>query len=140
MAKTKQKTIWVIEEGEYSDYHVVGVYSTEENAKTVLEKMHGDAPQIREWNLDPDVEELRKGLSLWRVLMLKNGDIENCELSQYSGSHSQIYYMLRQRTNLPNILVGFTWAKTQKQAIKSTNEQRLKFIASGEWEKELTNG
>ena len=36
------KSVWVIEKGSYSDYRVVGVYSTQERAKLVCEHINKD--------------------------------------------------------------------------------------------------
>lgn len=36
-------SVWVIEQGEYSDYRVVGVYSSRENAERIAEKINAEA-------------------------------------------------------------------------------------------------
>jgi hypothetical protein len=35
------KTVWVIEQGSYSDYRVVGVFTSRENAKRVADAIIG---------------------------------------------------------------------------------------------------
>jgi hypothetical protein len=61
-------SVFVIEQGSYSDYHVVGVFSTRENAETVLAALKAatesyyDTPGIAEWPLDPAIDALRAGL------------------------------------------------------------------------------
>lgn len=37
-----RKTIWVVEQGEYSDYRVVGVFSSQESAQVVADKLNGN--------------------------------------------------------------------------------------------------
>ena len=49
--------VYVLTRGEYSDYHIIGVYSTREKAQEVCDVMCGngtiyDAPQIEEYELD----------------------------------------------------------------------------------------
>ena len=54
------KSVWVIEEGEYSDYHVVGVYDSRESAETILASLpDDDRPTIAEWPLNPCLDEVR---------------------------------------------------------------------------------
>lgn len=52
-------TLYVVTEGEYSDYHIVGIYSTKEQAEKVKKYYSGlwDYPDIEEWELDGDVPE-----------------------------------------------------------------------------------
>jgi hypothetical protein len=62
--KTKTVSVWVIEQGEYSDYRVVGVYSTKENAEMVCAKINAhrgyDEASIAEWEMDAGVEAANK--------------------------------------------------------------------------------
>ena len=50
-------TLYVVTEGEYSDYHIVGIYSTKELAEKVKKYHNGlyDYPDIEEWELDKDI-------------------------------------------------------------------------------------
>ena len=52
-------TLYVVTEGEYSDYHIVGIYSTKEHAEKVKKYYNGlyDYPDIEEWELDKDIPE-----------------------------------------------------------------------------------
>ena len=74
------RTIWVIERGSYSDYRVLGVFSTKANAERVLAMIEpdDDPPSITEWPLDPAVTELGcgaipNGTGSWRVMVRWNG-------------------------------------------------------------------
>ena len=58
------KTIYILTEGDYSDYHVIGVYSTEELAKKA-QFVYKDS-QIEEYALD-DVPEYPPGMKGWYV-------------------------------------------------------------------------
>jgi len=77
----KGKTIFVIESGEYSDYRVVGIYSTRENAQKALaimltEEYSPDDAEISEWPLD----QINQGLSPWQVRMRIDGNFASDEL------------------------------------------------------------
>lgn len=66
---------WMVTQGEYSAYHVVGVFSSEDNAKKACEFVRGDdecswsgpAPEVSEIVLDPCVAELNAGLMRYEV-------------------------------------------------------------------------
>ena len=68
-------SIWVVENGEYSDYRVEGVFSTKENANLAAEFTGGEVAQ---WPLDPAIDELRQGRKVFRVDMAKDGTVKNC--------------------------------------------------------------
>jgi hypothetical protein len=49
--------VYVLTQGEYSDYHIIGVYSTKEKAQEVCDAMQAsrtfwDKPQIEDYELD----------------------------------------------------------------------------------------
>ena len=78
------KTVWFVEQGEYSDYNVVGVYSSEENATKALEYLEKfertyDKASIREVLLDPLMEELQQGLTQFDVRILNN-EVKSCRI------------------------------------------------------------
>jgi hypothetical protein len=70
--------IYAVETGDYSDYSVVGVFSTEEKAKTLADWLGGD---VTEWELDEvQVGDLPKD-PCWSVTSLPNGiDIDGVYL------------------------------------------------------------
>lgn len=134
------KTVWVIEKGSYSDYRVLGVFSSEENANIVADKMNAEdvyeKATVSEWPLDPIVNELQQGRVLYKVYMLKDGTTEsvNAEPGEFDDSvciwrRSTVYI----NKNIPDILVARVWAKDETHAIKIANEHRTRLIASKEW-------
>jgi hypothetical protein len=68
--------IWVVEEGEYSDYRVVGVFSTKENAELVADKFGGD---VAEWPIDPWVDHINHGREPYIVWMERDGTTTRVE-------------------------------------------------------------
>ena len=133
------KTIWVIEDGEYSDYRVVGVFTTKKNAELICSKVGGT---IAEWPLDPAVMELSRGYKMFTGVMLYDGTterMEECgELSSYS-IYPNTYIWQRsiapiyKGQGLQDCISGTVFAKNQRHAIKIFNEKRAQFIASGEF-------
>ena len=143
------KNIWVIETGEYSDYRVVGVFSTKANAELVADKIngdqeYGDKATVSGWALDPGVAEINQGLKQYRVLMLRDGSVEMCERQPHFSwyeikSRSWVWRRTQAQAyagkGIPDVLEARVWAKTEKGAIKVANEQRTRTIAQGEWDK-----
>ena len=139
------KSIWVIEEGSYSDYDVVGVFSSKKNAEVVMKALsgrdYGDGPAITEWQLDPDVEELNAGLTLWTVWMLRDGTTERCEQCHYYSPYGNGQLDIWRRSTAPayrkkgvqDCLSGSVWAKDAEHAIKIANEKRTELIALNKW-------
>jgi hypothetical protein len=133
-------TVWAIEQGEYSDYRVVGVFSTEANARLVAEAIGSDAT-VSEWSIDPVVDDLNAGRSPYLVNMLKDGSVERCEKWTISGYELAGTMRIWKRSeapayvgkNIPDCLHGTVWASDTMHAIKIVNEKRAQMIASGEW-------
>jgi len=133
------KAVWMIDDGEYSDYHVVGIYSTKKNAETIQTLVGGE---VRELPLNPGVESVRLGLSRWHILMLRDGKVEFVgreEINKYSFGLDNAWVWERSKAagykgkDIPDVLDYRGWAKTKKQAIKAANEKRAQVIASGVW-------
>ena len=143
------RTIWVVEQGNYSDYRVVGVFSTKENAQLVADAINKDTAaydkaEVDEWPLDPAVDELNKGMRLHRVVMRKDGTVEQCDAQDsitYSSINDEVRMWYRTRAtayrNEPNVedaLMATVWATDDTHAVKIVNEHRTRFIAEDRWD------
>ena len=139
-------TIWVIEKGSYSDYRVVGVYSTKEGAELVCARINGEGSYepatVAEWPLDPGVEAINQGLAPFTVWMLRDGTTEKCV--QYDDDFEYTFndsLTIWRRSGAPayrgqhvqDCLTGRVFAKDSIHAIKIVNERRVQMIANGEW-------
>jgi len=138
------KKVYAVNSGTYSDYRVNAIFSTRKLAKEFMQLVpDDDYNEIEEYQLDPNVPDLiRRGYSIWRVLMLRDGTtekLERREISRYNVSN--IGHCIWERTKapafkckgIPDALDSTVWAKTEKQAIKIVNEHRTQMIANGEW-------
>ncbi len=136
-------TVWVIEQGTYSDYRVVGVYNSKEKADRVAEWMNKDAydeASVSEWPLNPAAVELNAGMQQFSVRMLRNGDVEMVQLyeSRYATANDHgIWRRSEARAyhgkNAEDCLSSTVWATDEKHAVKIVNERRIQMLASGEW-------
>ena len=139
----KTEKVWTIESGSYSDYHIVGIFSSRKNAKTVLAVLKDKDPEARivEHNLDPAVDGIRRGLKIFRVHMLRNGDVESVDLHEIDRYDLAGEVSIWRRSTapfyrgkgVPDVMTASIWAEDKTQAIKAANEKRTQFIASGEW-------
>jgi hypothetical protein len=142
-------TVWVVEQGEYSDYRVVGVFTSKAHAHVVADAInapHEDTgayvATVAEWPLDPAVEELRQGFVPYFVLMLKDGTVERCTQQSVDGYDVAGSVRIWRRAHAPayvgkgiaDALQAQVWAKDEQHAIKIANEHRARLIASGEWD------
>lgn len=134
------KTIWVLHGGAYSDYRVSGVFSSRRNANLAKKALHDHECDVDEWRLDPGVDDLNKGYTRFRVVMLRDGTTEE------SGPASYVFELepnvwLWERTKapaykgkgIPDALVAEVYAKDVKHAIKIANEHRTRMVAANEW-------
>lgn len=135
-----QASVWVVEEGEYSDYHVVGVFTSEANANRIASLTGGD---VAEWPLDPNIAELNQGLQIYSVQMHKDGSVDHSkkqEIDSYGMATTGVVNIWErskapafQGKGVDDVLVARVWAKDEQHAIKIANEYRAQFIASGKW-------
>ena len=133
------KTIYVVTQGEYSDYHIVGVYSRKEDAEAYcgahLENGY-DTPQVEEYELDAHAALLRRGFRHYLVDMHADGNEATAEQrpvpdSEYEDGSNAAFHVVGY---LP-LTVGFwshLWARTPEHAIKVVNERRTRAIANGD--------
>ena len=141
------KSVWVIEQGSYSDYRVVGVYSSKRNAQLVCDAIntggHDDEATVAKWPVDQSVLEVSRGYKRFIVTMLRDGTVEDIRgpeaISSYDMSSTLRIWRRTQAPaykgkGIPDALNGSVLAKDEKHAIKIANEQRTQMIALGKWE------
>ena len=132
------KSIWVVENGEYSDYHVVGVFSTKENAERV-NALTGGRGRVSEWALDPAIAELNKGYHFYSVAMSKDGTVRNVEREdEVATYHIQDARVMQPWVDMHDhskgtYIIDHAWARDDAHAVKIVNERRAQMIANGEW-------
>lgn len=131
------KSVWVVEQGEYSDYSVVGVFSSMADAELCAKRAGGGA-SVDEWPLDPCVDELRAGKTLFSVHMGRDGETLWAEPSYLhhsisAGPAAKVITGWYRGESQRVYLDWQGWAKDKKHAVKIANEHRTRMIANGEW-------
>lgn len=144
-----ERKVFVVEQGEYSDYRVVGVFSSMENAQLIADAINtsddgyiSGGATVAEWSLDPAVNELRQGFAPFVVTMREDGAVEKCARWAVCGYELTGYVRMWRRTkapayrgnpDAPDVLSALIWARDEKHAVKIANEHRTRMIATGEW-------
>jgi hypothetical protein len=119
--------VYITHKGEYSDYHIVGVYSTEENAKAAIDAGFGD--DFFDTEIDKGVDQIKQGLKSFKVNMFSDGSEADAGISSDIPCNDFAYYLYPDDRKW----CYFTcWAKDKKHAIKIMNEKRIQKIANNE--------
>ena len=124
-------SVWVVEGGEYSDYHVIGIFSSKQNADRVAAmhpKVSYSETEVNEWDLDPCVDKVNKGLHVFDITMEPNGDTRKCEPDDWTDC-TELYVRGAGWYGGPCVQ-GRVWAKDKKHAVKIANEFRAQAIAN----------
>lgn len=136
-------TVWVIEQGSYSDYRVVGVYTSKANAEKIAallnKEKYSDEATVAEWPVNPAVDEINQGLKMYLVQMHMNGNterVEESDITSYSlSSRLEVWERTKapawQRQPIDDMISGHVWAESVEHAVKIANEYRARAIADG---------
>ncbi len=118
----------MITQGSYSDYSVVGIFSTKEKAQRALDSLpiYGKNNDVDEYELDELdtlVNKFARGYKIYWVVMKSDGTLTSCRVDD------EIYTFINHNKEE---IWGQVLAKNDKQAIKIVNDKRAQLIASGE--------
>jgi len=155
MSRPKGSMVWVVDDGDYSDYHVEGVFSTRAQAEAAIASgaVKGD---IDSWELDTHVttkDYIEAGWRIWEVDFAPNGDIRKytyrsgtIERGVNDSFHSDLKrgewnggYYGPQHHNKPDRgkCSVELWAKDRAGAIKVAAEKRRELIIQADLEQQL---
>lgn len=139
------KIVFAVNSGSYSDYSIRAIFSSRELAEEYMTVVkNSDYNDIEEYELDPTTSDMiRRGYSVWNVLMLIDGTTERVTRSDndYYEVENTPRHWIWERTKapaykgkgIPDALDARVWAKTERAAVKIVNEKRAQMIANGEW-------
>lgn len=126
------KTIYVVTEGQYSDYHICGVFDDRGLAEKFCATFTGgyDTPEIEEWPINPLKKELKAGYIPYFLRMDKEGNTTEIRASESSHGFGG--------DEAPGFDIGknmytYCLAKDSAHAMKIANEQRLQILAENRW-------
>jgi len=127
-------TVWVVTIGEYSDYRVVSVCSSEENAEAFISSKLGDG--YFDVKLDIYADKAKQGLQVFLVDMRRDGRVMGsvAEMGLHFEDDRKVdfsgYDYVKNRGEGYRF---YMWAKSKTHAIKIANERRTRMIAEGTW-------
>lgn len=123
-------TVFVLEDGQYSDYHIIGVFSSRENAESVQRVVGGD---INEVPLDPGIAEINAGLRRHYIYMQMNGDVTvHRQDDDGLWTYCKVEVLAKNGTPVNRGIYGYVWAESAEHAAKIMNEKRTAFLATGQ--------
>ena len=125
--------VYAVTDGSYSDYHVIGVYSTQKRAEYAHRLYRADN-EIEVWVVD-ELPEHPRGMFLFNVLMDRSGEVfrtwQRSPPRATTGIESASNYG---RIDLREQVSFDVWAKDEKHAIKIVNEYRGRMLADVMWD------
>ena len=122
--------VYLVTDGDYSDYRVLGVYSSMEKAEHA-KLLYAADNDVEEYELDA-VPESPPGLLAYVVIMELSGDVSHMWQESVKGFKSRWH---------PGDPYGSApvawfriWARDEQHAVKIANEWRAQIIAMGLWD------
>lgn len=117
--------VYIVTSGEYSDYHIDAVFSTELRAKEYIQQ-HGSDHTIEALTVD---EEIKKENKLWEVDMTYDGfAIVSCTLPW--GRYQKDTFCIYDRYDESRVLTQYIEADCMDRAIKIASERIVQIKAN----------
>lgn len=134
-------TVYLVSDGDYSDYCVLGVFSTLALAEE-YKSMRNAMNDIAEYELDPmPINKPPPGMWLYRVVMERTGELG--KYGDYKNAATIEPYRLDcEEEEREDCLWGsdpkgpmefYMFARDEKHAVKIANERRLQLLALDRW-------
>ena len=136
--------LWMVTDGDYSAYHVCGIFSTKDRAEYAKRAFMAEN-DIEEIMLD-EMPEHPKGYLQYLVFMERDGTVQEITqlpigeitFSPWYGDVDFEYKKYHKTAAIlgPGIIKNMRWevmAEDEKHAIKIVNEKRLMMLANNEW-------
>jgi hypothetical protein len=137
--KRKMASVYVVQKGEHSDRHIVGVFTKEERAKQYSARFRSDHRfDVEEWELDIEDKAVPEDVNVYYIgMLLDTGDVIEAfqeELDQYPRTKQDpriIYNWIQ------NEFSCYYLARDEKHAIKIANERLARWKAEHpNWEQD----
>ena len=119
--------VYLVTDGEYSDYHLCGIYSTREKAEEAKQIYVADR-DIEEIELDGLPEHI-EGLYCYLVSMNKSGKLRSVDWLERSDRMNKDVTLWDHQ----EVADFFVMGRDSKHAIKIANERRSYLIATNQW-------
>lgn len=137
--------IYVVTDGEYSDYHIEAVFTDKAKAKWYAD-VH--AANVEEYDSDPVGPSIPPGMRVYRLLMSSDGDVSQVQHVSYddvlfddkfvSGpmypDDTGLFRFRFDDDTSPRWGIEFAClARSEEHAVKIVNEWRIQMLAENRW-------
>ena len=125
--------VWIVELGENTNYRIIGIYSSKEKAQLVFdrfENFHKDHEidvvlRIGKRSINPYIEPIQYGLSLYYVVLGKEGELVCCEEKDFS----QFYADKKLKFDkVAQVFRMSLWAVTNEHAVETVEKLRREWV------------
>lgn len=138
------KKVYVVTDGAYDDYSIVGIYDNRRKARALTVSLCPSGT-IETYELNPTGMEVA-GLHYFYIRMCKDGIIDRMKELKVDDSYELANLKKNPILKLRHInrfeecickgdsvLTGYVFAKNIEQAIKTMNDERKRLNEKGEW-------
>jgi len=143
------KKVYIVTIGEYSDYKILAVFSTKEQAEEYIKlfierEFWSDRGMIEEYLIDQweDFANIKKDKTGYYVIMTKEGKTVDIfqphvydNIEDFKDHINKKYYFQEMGSYKGSLHISVL-AKSEQHAIKIANEKRVQLIANNLWGKE----
>lgn len=127
------KTAYILTDGCYSDYHIVGVYSTLELAEKAKEHLSGDDVYIEEYDIDTMLPTSPPGMFAWHIVInYDTSEITNTYKVDCLGSNfdpNELYSEGNSKYSMPATYHVQCWARDEEHAQKIALDKYYQYKA-----------
>ena len=128
--------IYLVSEGEYSDYSIVGAFSTEEKAQALVDVINArpySTARIEIYHLDS--VQLKPGHQVYHIWMNSEGNTPWEVFIGYveNGTEARTEFRFSRQAPQGTYLVVTRYVETPEHAVKIANELRTQWLAQREW-------
>ena len=126
------KKIYLVTQGNYSDYRVVSAFSEKALAQSFIDSFvenDYEPMQIEEYDIDEFSEQLRKGYKAYFVFMAKDGTCIDVKQQESAPRLLESISFSYDKKNMGTSM----FAKDEKHAVKIANERRIREIMANHW-------
>lgn len=129
--------VYIVTDGEYSDYRVVGVFDEKQKAQAMVD-LYDCNELIEEFALNKLYAPEENGLYLFKVWFKDDGEVTKVKAEMDTMTAIDTLYLLRskdQEAYYYNYSAGYTtmWARDKEHAIKTYSERRAFLIAENKY-------
>jgi len=123
--------VYIVTAGDYSDYHICAVFSTEKKAEKYIEAL-GGSMNVEVLEVDPDLTATgyREGYRAFAVWMQKDGTVDKVD---YTFLDSPKDTRIVSFASSGRFMVCCVFARDEKHAVKIVNDKRRQLIAENRW-------